>query len=348
MIKQIDIRHFRAFQKVTIPECAFINLIVGDNGSGKTSLLEALFLAGGNSPELAMRTKIWRGFSFSGSGGDSEVHENLWSDLFFENKITEDVWIRMQGTYTRTLTIKRVSGGAPIQSSKMGPQIVYDGVPSFQFHWKGPTGFDSVKTPRIEDGKLHIGGGGETPVKVAFFAANQTVPTAETVNRFSQISKAGNKSEVLAQFARLFDDIEDMSIEINGAVPMIYAKTQGARVSLPINLMSSGMSKLAAVLFAIPSVKGGYLLIDEIEGGFHYKKLPLVWKAIAKVARAYDVQIFATTHSSECIKAVAAFSEIEPSDFSLIRTVRTNGQSKVRQFSGDEFANAVAEDIEVR
>ena len=352
MIKQIDIRNFRAFEKVSLKDCTPITLLVGDNGSGKTALLEALFMASGASPELALRTKAWRGFNITAEGAEKDVYENIWGDLFFDSNTDNEVWIRLTSENTsdtpRLLTISKVSQRLPIPTSRSNPQIVYDAVESFKFRWKGPGKFDSTKTPHIENGKLNMGGSSDTPLKVTFFAANQTYSTPETVSRFSRISKANKKPEAVRLFATLFPSVSDITIELNGGSPMLYARTYDSEKMFPINMMSGGMNKLASILFAIPHLEGGYILIDEIENGFYYKKLPLVWAAISTFAKAYNVQVFASTHSNECLAAVGELARADPTRFCLVRAVRQKDRSILRQFSGREFASALSDDIEVR
>ena len=59
-----------------------------------------------------------------------------------------------------------------------------------------------------------------------------------------------------------------------------------------------------AVLLAITSQSGGVVLVDEIENGFFHTHLDVIWQAIFNYA-IYDCQIFASTHSAECLRAVA-------------------------------------------
>lgn len=61
MVESITLRNFKGYSDCKIENLRRINLVVGDNGSGKTALLEALFLAAGATPELVLRARQWRG-----------------------------------------------------------------------------------------------------------------------------------------------------------------------------------------------------------------------------------------------------------------------------------------------
>ena len=60
MIESVRIRNFRCFEDVAADDLGNINVIVGDNGVGKTALLETLFLLATNTPEAHMRFLRWR------------------------------------------------------------------------------------------------------------------------------------------------------------------------------------------------------------------------------------------------------------------------------------------------
>ena len=44
-------------------------------------------------------------------------------------------------------------------------------------------------------------------------------------------------------------------------------------------------------------------MIDEIETGIHHSRQKDFWSNILKICKELNVQLFATTHSEECIKA---------------------------------------------
>ena len=83
MVDTVTIRNFRSFDEAKIEDLRRVNVLVGENGSGKTALLEAIFMAGGVSPEIAMRTRSWRGSETAAfQGSQEDLYEALWGDLF--------------------------------------------------------------------------------------------------------------------------------------------------------------------------------------------------------------------------------------------------------------------------
>ena len=94
------------------------------------------------------------------------------------------------------------------------------------------------------------------------------------------------------------------SLEENSVAgyPMIWGDI-GLPELVPLSIMGEGMARVARIFLMMPNVTGGILLVDEIENGIHYSVLEKVWSAIADAAEKTDVQIFATTHSFECMEA---------------------------------------------
>ena len=83
MIRTLEIKNFRCFSTLTLDELPRVNVIVGENGSGKTALLEALFLVMGGSPDLALRIRRWRGLpSELKIPPTDKSFRAFWADLF--------------------------------------------------------------------------------------------------------------------------------------------------------------------------------------------------------------------------------------------------------------------------
>jgi AAA15 family ATPase/GTPase len=149
-------------------------------------------------------------------------------------------------------------------------------------------------------------------------------------------------------FKKHFPRTNDLSIEVSAGLSMLFIALKDLPEKIPISLASGGMNKLAALLLAPAVQPGGIVLIDEIESGFYHRRLQGIWEALYQMADRYGSQIFASTHSAECLEAAAAVAEKHPKEFLVIRPVLENGETKLRQFTGDRFINAISEQIDVR
>src|SRR5262245_40807907 len=83
MIESIHIKNFRCFEDVELKNLTRVNIIVGQNASGKTALLEAIYLTIG-VPALTLKVRGWRGL-----GGIMPISEHassmnaVWRDYFY-------------------------------------------------------------------------------------------------------------------------------------------------------------------------------------------------------------------------------------------------------------------------
>lgn len=114
-----------------------------------------------------------------------------------------------------------------------------------------------------------------------------------------------NKEEFLNKSLQLFDEnivsLKQRAIYNGQVVFKVLLKDR----EFPILLSSlgEGINRYIAILCAIWASKDGFLFIDEIENGIHYTNYDKLWKIIFEVSKMANCQVFATTHSKECIEA---------------------------------------------
>lgn len=350
MIKSLEIHNFRGFGHAQIGPLSRVNVVVGPNASGKTALLEALFMLAGNSPEISFRLRVFRGLGTSIEvGRDKTAFEGLWRDLFFDESkrmcsvAIEDTKKGRVVCQVRYETDASLTLPLGLQSLGSGDRAV-----PIVFEWS--FGDKLLRAPvTLTEGGVKLGKVTETVFRSVFLASGYKNEPTENAARFSELSKQNREGSVEAAVTRLFPFVRRLSTEINAGVPTIYASVKGMSKKMPVPLISEGVNKYLAVLLAINDAKGGVVLLDEVEDGFYYSTLGSILESLVAEAKANDTQLVMSTHSSELLTALRPLIAKNPDDFSLLRTSRgSDGACAIEQFHGEILDSAVLENVDVR
>ena len=117
---------------------------------------------------------------------------------------------------------------------------------------------------------------------------------------------------------------------------------------MPLRSFGDGVNRLFGIALSLVNAKDGWLLIDEVENGMHYSVQLNVWRTIFRLSRELGIQVFATTHSWDCIEAFQGAASEDPAEGVLIRLSRKGEDIIPTVFREDELAVATRERIEVR
>ena len=124
-------------------------------------------------------------------------------------------------------------------------------------------------------------------------------------------------------------------------------KDQKTRV--PLGSMGDGMRRLLSLATSLACTKEGSLFIDEIDTGLHYSVMADMWKLVIKKALASNVQVFATTHSWDCIEGLSTLCQRDPE---LVNRVAIHKVDRALQnsvaFSGESLVRMLRSDIDPR
>jgi predicted ATPase len=142
--------------------------------------------------------------------------------------------------------------------------------------------------------------------------------------------------------------LESLVVLAPSGVAGLYASLRYLREKLPVGYLSAGISRFIAMLSAVLIFGKGVVLIDEIENGISYRIFPPLWKYLLKFATENDAQIFASTHSSECVRALLPAMEGHEHEFALLRAERRNGSSAITLVPGKFLESAIDQGVEVR
>jgi hypothetical protein len=130
-------------------------------------------------------------------------------------------------------------------------------------------------------------------------------------------------------------------------IPIVRLEQSSER--FPLKSMGDGMTRLFHLILALANAKDGTLLVDEFENGLHWSVLPKVWDTVFTLAERLNVQVFATTHSRDCILGFKQAWEQNESlgSFHRLDPDLENGAKSV-SYSLETLSDALDMDVEVR
>lgn len=132
-------------------------------------------------------------------------------------------------------------------------------------------------------------------------------------------------------------------------VPLLYAGVDGIPERIPVFQLGHGFSRLLTVIAEIVASRKPVVLIDEIENGLHHSVLPDIWRGLLTACERSEVQIFATTHSWECVAAAhQAFSESLEYPLAVFRLEEKKGQINAIAYDRESLEFSIQEELEVR
>jgi len=349
LYRSFKIDNFRCFERLTIEPLGRVNLIAGANNVGKTTLIEALFIhLGAFNPVLTFTVSSLRGISSWRYELGSP--ESPWDYLFPELDNSKAIKLVGDGRSLRLRLVREPADLAGLAESVDLKRYEPRGLLS---------SLSTAKVLELEYGKgehtgrhfLIIDKGGPRvepappppPFPGYFLAARVRPSPAEQAERYSNLERKGDDAVVLQALQVMEPRLRRLGWYLPADQPPLLCGDVGFGL-LPLQLMGGGMVCLAEIAIHVATARGGVLLIDELENGLHHSVMPKVWSLIADLARRFKVQIFATTHSMDCIIAAQrAFAGAEPDDFRLHRLERQDG--KIRVVTYDAATLAAAEDL---
>jgi AAA15 family ATPase/GTPase len=142
----------------------------------------------------------------------------------------------------------------------------------------------------------------------------------------------------------LDDRIKSLFVLADSPDPTMHADV-GLKEPIPVDLLGEGFNSVLSMLFAMWWVEGGIALIDEIENGVHYSALSALWRAVGDAAEQAKVQVFATTHSFECINAAREVFREKPEGFFALHRFEAKNAEGVSVISFDPETLATSVDL---
>ncbi len=118
---------------------------------------------------------------------------------------------------------------------------------------------------------------------------------------------------------------------------------------VPLGNMGEGMSRMLGLALGLVNAKGGILLVDDIDTGLHFSTMVGMWKMIWETAKRLNIQVFATTHNSDCWTSLAEIARSQDAAEQGITIHRIEkGKDRSIVFNDRKIVIAADQEIEVR
>lgn len=342
MIGKLRVEGYRGFKSYTMDGLARVNLIVGKNNSGKTALLEALaFLASGGAPVELASIAARRG-EWSDSADDSDEVPSL-SHFFFGHELGEGSTFRIEADRGYSSVGVSIASLAPSERDLTMERAARRASLRLRTHLKD--GRADGEDGGFPVWAAHIEGAGSTQESVAgpiVISSRGAMLTAYPPSRRWLLDKgSGNAGYVFVTTASMSDhrlaqlwkkaELEartdaavaairliDQDVNRIVAVPGGYREaewfvaTHHRKFPIPIGSYGDGVRRLLGLSLAMVGSADGMFLVDEIDTGLHYSAMSDVWKMVIGTAEASNIQVFATTHSWDCIAGLSELLQASP------------------------------------
>jgi len=285
MLSHLHIQNFKCFRDLHIEPLGRVNLITGKNNTGKTSLLEGVMLYA--DPAKAFATMpVQRRAQIRKQGTSSEAHE---PQLYYrKQEIAQDrerlSRLFYQGQVTQSACINDFCLTLEEQSQAMVEGFLKETVHQPLLSWQAngerathPVELVGLVKPSHDD----------------------LVPLLERV----LLTPA---EDAMLRFLHLLEPkVMRVGVKHSHYEDSIQVRLSDEPRPVPLTQLGEGLQRMLLLYLYATQARSGFLLIDEIETGLHHSVMEEVWAHLFRLCETQKVQLFATTHSADCVEAFA-------------------------------------------
>ncbi|MFN8715271.1 MAG: AAA family ATPase [Bacteroidota bacterium] len=345
-LTSFSVENFKCFETFELKSIGQFNLIAGDNNVGKTSLLEALLLETDLAQTLHNLNSV---YAFKHNLETIESSKRNYLSYFININTNADYEIKFQ--YNSAQKLRIINKDIRLHEKEVidKSQAKYAGmnqIGEFVALYKDEILEDVSPAIYIQRKSMII-----PPV-----IPNNMGYTSGIVKAYSRLIDQDLKNNYLLVSAlRYFiPDIEDIRIlKDQFDETYIVIQEKGKSKPLPITSFGDGTLILMRLMLRIMISQNQRLMIDEIDTGIHYSRMKDFLRTIIHTAKEHNVQLFATTHSKECIEAysevIYEFDEKTQTKSRFIRLEKlSSGRIIARNYNYDQFSSTLELGNEIR
>ena len=373
MLKSLYIQNYRIFKEFSIENLSRINLIVGKNNSGKSCLLEALYIYAQNASQSVLHSIIrnrgeeWEVMRQYRNNQQIEA-ESPFRHLFYGYKLpiigAEPIEIgplhnpeeRIKLRVTAYQTIATDEGSTFTKVDNI--ELIKDELDEVELviELENKDFFKRLiylnRDYRRQIRPLARTDSSDIKFNVQFIPSSH-FDSRQASNLWDNINIHPKLRNEVFKGLRLIDERIQEIVKVgdsrDSTFILIYRDSEDR---LPLNSMGDGITHLFHIILGLVNARGGILLIDEFENGLHYEVQQKIWELIYDLSDLLAVQVFATTHSRDTISALKQVAYMKSSEnetkFIKLKAIPNKEMIKPVELTLEKLKLIIEQGIEVR
>ena len=372
-LPDLSIRNFRGINLLSIRRLGRVTLLGGRNGVGKTTVLEAVRAYAARGDQSTLHDLLDKREEFvTGLDDDHDpVVSPDYAALFHGRTATPERPISIgpsSGADDLRIEVSTPSDWSPEQQEMFADLSTEADVRAVKVVYRDKERLlpwlPVVSGPRAVRLKrryaLSLQGGlfeeGKWPV-IDCESLGPGLPSNRKLARFwDRVTLTEEEDLSLQALGLTGDGIERVAVVGDDEAAPYRAMGRRVVVKLPhharpvpLKSLGDGVTRLFAAALALANSRDGFLVVDEAENGIHYSVQRDFWHMILRAAHQYNVQVLATTHSSDCVTGFArAAIEFDEALGVYLRLDRDGDQVRAVEYTEEELETVADQGIEVR
>lgn len=370
MIKTFEVENFRLFDQIKIKRISNVNLIVGKNNAGKSALLEALLLYVSKvSPDVIMklissRQEHWTPSLESYSG---RLATNPIRHLFKNHKLPSLTESGFKLSSENDVDSIHVKTAAFIQEETEQhtirrkltlAELEYFESDSYEVYLISEHGENTLRVLPLQDSFKDIRRkmmfrGTKSDTSPYQFVPTIGIDDYTVASLWDNISLTDLESEVIKGLKLLDQSVSaiafvasDASREPSVRIPLV--KMENVEEPVPLKSLGDGMTHVFQIILALVSSKNGTLIIDEFENGLHWSIQQDVWRMVFELSDKLNVQVFSSTHSTDCVKGFEKAWSANEDKGAFLRVYKEDGAASLKEYDLELLRDSIETEVEVR
>lgn len=356
MLDSLHIANFRLFRELKIKRLGMVNLFSGKNGSGKSCLLEAVYIYEGNADYQLM-------LEMATSRNEDQFTDRFTDQITDQFTTPRKIFLRPRPDTGQLFHFFRDRNPFPIGSTSISIGCLSDRN-KLEIYLERENGEYYLKSNingevrRISPTMIHLDTEWSInsllyhPARSLQFVSSHGLSSEKTETLWNAVNLTDDEHEVVRALAIIHPRITGIALigsteDPNGRIPVV--RLDGSSKRIPLKSLGDGAVRILHIILAMVNAKEGVLLLDEAENGLHWSVQQQLWKIIFHLSNALNIQVFATTHSKDCIAGFQEAWQENPEEGAFFRLdADPEVGARVTPYSLKTLGNALESQVEMR